>query len=312
MIHYGGETLDPSPLDTVVAVLPTPFLDDGGLDSAASNASSVGRSRAACVPSRSRATPGSSARCRRDEIGRLIDVAAATLAGRAALLVGVGGDLRTARQMAAKAAVRRSVRGDGPRAGWTLPIARGVASATTPSSRPPCPGWRSSRTFATRPSGRMTSGRSSRRRPRVVAVKYAVPDPVRFADIVTNGPEAALDLWARGVVGAVLPARRRDRVHVRAGLIEPRLSLDAARAPARRDRAAEALDELAARPSVRGAAGAERRCGECPGDQGSARAADRSSGAPSGRRSRSSDPRTARRSAGSWPRGMTRSGAPVA
>ena len=58
----------------------------------------------ACVPSRSRATPASSAPCRPDEIGRLIDVAAATLTGQAALLVGVGGDLGTARQVAAKAA----------------------------------------------------------------------------------------------------------------------------------------------------------------------------------------------------------------
>ena len=125
--------------------------------------------------------------------------------------------------------------------------------------------------------------------PAVVAVKYAVPDPVRFADLVTERPAAALDLRARGVVGAVLPARRCDRVHVRAGGHRAAPVPGAARAPAARPGRRGARD-VAAR-SAR-----SRRCGRGTAARRTCRRSRRrwrcgpSSGAPSGRRSPSSDP----------------------
>ncbi len=97
-------TLDPAPLDTVVAVLPTPFHDDGGLDldgfERILRRAVEGGLRAVTIAGNTGEFGALSA----DEIGRLTDVASAALTGQAALIVGVGGDLGTARQVAAKAA----------------------------------------------------------------------------------------------------------------------------------------------------------------------------------------------------------------
>ena len=94
----------PVPLDTVVAVLPTPFLEDGGLDldgfERVLRRAVDGGLRAVTIAGNTGEFGALSA----GEIERLIDVAAATLTGRAALLVGVGAELGTARQVAAKAA----------------------------------------------------------------------------------------------------------------------------------------------------------------------------------------------------------------
>ena len=136
------QTIDPSPLDTTVAVLPTPFLEDGSLDLAGLEhllrRAVEGGLRAVTIAGNTGEFGALSA----DEIGRLIDVAVATLTGRAALLVGVGGDLSTAREVASRAA----------------------GAGTTPSWRAPSQGWPSCRMSGTQPSGLMTFERSPRPR----------------------------------------------------------------------------------------------------------------------------------------------------
>src|SRR6476661_1028112 len=96
--------MDPSPLDTVVAVPPTPFLEDGTLDEAGFervlNRAVDGGLRAVTIAGNTGEFGALSA----VEIERLGEIGAATLAGRAVLLVGAGGDLATARQVARKAA----------------------------------------------------------------------------------------------------------------------------------------------------------------------------------------------------------------
>ena len=77
--------------------------------------------------------------------------------------------------------------------------------------------------------------------PRVVAVKYAVPDPIRFADLVTNGPQL---LWICGLAESWAPFFRPAGASAfTSGLavIEPRLSL-ALLEHLRHDRVADALD----------------------------------------------------------------------
>jgi 4-hydroxy-tetrahydrodipicolinate synthase len=232
-------TLDPSPLDTVVAVLPTPFHDDGGLDpdgfERILRRAVEGGLRAATIAGNTGEFGALSA----DEIGRLIDVAAATLMGQAALLVGVGGDLPTARQVASKAASAGAFgvmvhEPSGPFRspdGWRryhAEIAEAAAGlAVVPYVRDPAIGADDLRALVAAV-------------PRVVAVKYAVPDPVRFADLVTNGPTL---LWICGLAESWAPFFRPAGASAfTSGLavIEPGLSL-AMLEHLRRGRAEDAL-----------------------------------------------------------------------
>ncbi len=233
-------TLDPSPLDTVVAVLPTPFLEDGALDldgfERILRRAVGGGLRAVTIAGNT----GEFGALSTDEIGRLIDVAAATLTGQAALLVGVGGDLSGARQVAAKAASAGAFgvmvhEPTGPfrsPEGWCRYHAE-VADAA--------PG------LAIVPYVRdSTIGADDLRAlvaaaPRVAAVKYAVPDPVRLADLVTNGPPL---LWICGLAESWAPFfRPAGAIAFTSGLavIEPRLSL-ALLEHLRHDRPGDALD----------------------------------------------------------------------
>src|SRR5436190_15736057 len=95
--------MDRTPLDTVVAVPPTPFLEDGALDEAGFervlNRAVDGGLRAVTIAGNTGEFGALSA----PEIGRLVEIAAATLAGRAVLLVGIGGDLATAGHVALEA-----------------------------------------------------------------------------------------------------------------------------------------------------------------------------------------------------------------
>src|SRR3954470_9170173 len=175
--------MDPTSLDTVIAVPPTPFLEDGALDEAGFervlNRAVEGGLRAITIAGNT----GEFGALSSDEIGRLIEIAAATLATRAVLLVGVGGDLATAELTASKAAAIgafgvmvheppgpfRSVEG------WVRYHAEVAAAvpglAVVPYLRDATIGANALRALVAAA-------------PNVVAVKYAVPDPVRFAEIV--------------------------------------------------------------------------------------------------------------------------------
>jgi 4-hydroxy-tetrahydrodipicolinate synthase len=233
-------TIDPSPLDTVVAVLPTPFLDDGSLDLAGFERILrrvvEGGLRAVTIAGNT----GEFAALSAEEIGRLIDVAAAALKGQAALLVGVGGELSTARRLAAQAASAGAF---------------GVMVHEPTGPFRSAVGWRRYHTdladaapgLAVVPYIRDSSiGAADMRAlvaavPRVVAVKYAVPDPVRFADLVTSGPRL---LWICGLAESWAPFFRPAGASAfTSGLavIEPRLSLTLLE-HLRRDRVVDALD----------------------------------------------------------------------
>src|SRR5438093_1226347 len=183
--------MDPTPLDTVVAVPPTPFHEDGALDEVGFervlNRAVDGGLRAVTIAGNTGEFGALSA----PEIGRLVEIAAATPADHAVLLVGTGGDLATARLVAAKAAA-------------TGAFGVMVHEPTGPFRSPE--GW--IRYHAELASGvpdlaivpyiRDAVIRADDLRalvaaaPNVVAVKYAVPDPVRFAEIVASGPKL---LW---------------------------------------------------------------------------------------------------------------------
>jgi 4-hydroxy-tetrahydrodipicolinate synthase len=233
-------TPDSSRLDTVIAVLPTPFLEDGGLDLAGFERvlcrATDGGLRAITIAGNTGEFGALSA----DEIGRLIDVAAATLVGKAALLVGVGGDLSTARQVASRAASAGAFgvmvhEPTGPvrsHEGWRRyhsEVANAVPGlAVVPYVRDPAIGADDLRALVAAAPG-------------VVAVKYAVPDPLRFADLVTNGPPL---LWICGLAESWAPFfRPAGATAFTSGLavIEPRLSLTLLE-HLRRDRSVEAFD----------------------------------------------------------------------
>jgi 4-hydroxy-tetrahydrodipicolinate synthase len=232
--------MDPSPLDTVVAVPPTPFLEDGALDlggfGQVLERAVEGGLRAVTIAGNTGEFGALSAA----EIGRLIGVAAAVLAGRAALLVGVGGDLSTAREVARQAASAGAFgvmvhEPTGPfrsPAGWRryhVEVADAVPGlAVVPYVRDTAIGADDLRALAEAAPG-------------VVAVKYAVPDAVRFADLVTNGPGL---LWICGLAESWAPFFRPAGTSAfTSGLavIEPRLSL-ALHDQLRRGEAADALD----------------------------------------------------------------------
>jgi 4-hydroxy-tetrahydrodipicolinate synthase len=233
-------TPDASRLDTVVAVLPTPFAEDGGLDLAGFERmlrrTVDGGLRAVTIAGNTGEFGALSA----GEVGRLIEVAAATLLGQAALLVGVGGDLGTARLMVEKAASSGAFgvmvhEPTGPfrsTEGWRryhtelADVAPGLA--VVPYIRDPTVGADDLRALVAAVPG-------------VVAVKYAVADPVRFADLVTNGPPL---LWICGLAESWAPFFRPAGASAfTSGLaiIEPRLSLTL-HEHLRHDRVVDALD----------------------------------------------------------------------
>jgi 4-hydroxy-tetrahydrodipicolinate synthase len=159
------------------------------------------------------------------EIGRLVEVAAATLAGRAALLVGVGGDLSTASLLASKAATAGAF---------------GVMVHEPPGPFRSAEGWiryhveqaSAAPDLAIVPYIRDAAIRAEDLRalvaaaPNVVAVKYAVPDPVRFAEIVTGGPPL---LWICGLAERWAPflwPAGATAFTSGLALVEPRLSLE--------------------------------------------------------------------------------------
>ena len=233
-------TIDPSPLDTVVAVLPTPFDEDGGLDpegfEAVLRRAVGGGLRAITIAGNTGEFGALSA----DEIGRLVDVAAATVAGRAAVLVGVGGDLPTARRVASRAAAAGAFgimvhEPAGPfrtPAGWRryhAELASAVPGlAVVPYVRDAAVGADDLRALVAAA-------------PNVVAVKYAVPDPIRFADLVASGPSL---LWICGLAESWAPFfRAAGTTAFTSGLaaIEPRLSLELLE-HLRADRVAAALE----------------------------------------------------------------------
>ena len=227
-------------LDTVVAVPPTPFLEDGALDLAGFehvlDRAAGGGLNAITIAGNTGEFGALSAA----EVGQLIEVAAATLAGRAALLVGVGGDLPTARAVAAKAASAGAFgvmvhEPAGPfrtPAGWRryhVEIASVVPGlAVVPYVRDATLGADDVRALVDAAPG-------------VVAVKYAVADPVRFADLVTSGPDL---LWICGLAESWAPffgPAGTSAFSSGLAVIEPRLSL-ALHGHLRRGEAGEALE----------------------------------------------------------------------
>ena len=216
--------MDPTPLDTVIAVPPTPFLEDGALDEAGFervlNRAVEGGLRAVTIAGNTGEFGALSA----SEIGRLVEIAAATLAQRAVLLVGTGGDLSTARLLASQAAAAGAFgvmvhEPAGPfrsREGWIRYHAE-LASAVPGLAIVPY-----IRDAAIRAEDLRALVASA---PNVVAVKYAVPDPVRFAEIVGSGPGL---LWICGLAERWAPffwPAGATAFTSGLALVEPRLSL---------------------------------------------------------------------------------------
>ena len=216
--------MDPSPLDTVVAVPPTPFLEDGSLDESGFERILVraleGGLRAFTIAGNT----GEFSALSTPEIERLIEVAAAALAGRAVLLVGIGGDRSSAGRVASKAAAAGAFgvmvhEPSGPfrsADGW---IRYHAALAAVVPGLAIVPYVRDA---AIRPEDLQALVAAA---PNVVAVKYAVPDPVRFAEIATRGPRL---LWICGLAERWAPFFwPAGATAFTSGLavIEPRLSL---------------------------------------------------------------------------------------
>ena len=217
--------MDPAPLDTLIAVPPTPFLEDGALDEAG-----FARVLARAVDGGVRAftiagNTGEFGALSPHEIERLVDVAAATLAPRAVFLVGVGGDLSTARQVASTAAgggafgvmVHEPAGPFRSADGWIRYHAE-LASAVPDLAIVPY-----IRDVAVRAEDLQALVAAA---PNVVAVKYAVPDPVRFAEIVARGPKL---LWICGLAERWAPffwPAGATAFTSGLALVEPRLSLE--------------------------------------------------------------------------------------
>ena len=217
--------MDPTPLATVIAVPPTPFHDDGAIDEAGFerilDRAVDGGLRVITIAGNTGEFGALSAR----EIERLVEIASGVLAGRAALLVGTGGDLSTARHVAAKAAEAGAFgvmvhEPAGPfrsAEGWVRYHAE-LASAVPGLAIVPY-----IRDAAIRPEDLHALVAAA---PNVVAVKYAVPDPVRFAEIVTRGPRL---LWICGLAERWAPffwPAGATAFTSGLALVEPRLSIE--------------------------------------------------------------------------------------
>lgn len=187
--------MDPDALDTVVAVPPTPFLADGSLDedgfARVLRRALDGGLTAITVAGNT----GEFGALGPDEVERLAAIAGETVAGRAAFLVGVGGDLATARRVAASAVAAGAFgvmvhEPPGPfrtPAGW---VRYHVELAAAVRHLAVVPYLRDAAVGADELAALVEEA------PNVVAVKYAVPDPVAFADLVTRGPRL---LWICGL-----------------------------------------------------------------------------------------------------------------
>jgi len=217
--------MDPALLDTVVAVPPTPFLEDGSLDEVGFervlNRAVEGGIGALTIAGNT----GEFGALSTPEIGRLVEIAAATLGQRAVLLVGTGGDLSTAGQVALKAAAAGAFgvmvhEPAGPfrsAEGWIRYHAE-LASAVPDLAIVPY-----IRDAAIRAEDLRALVAAA---PNVVAVKYAVPDPVRFAEIVAGGPPV---LWICGLAERWAPffwPGGATAFTSGLALVEPRLSLE--------------------------------------------------------------------------------------
>ncbi len=217
--------MDPTPLDTVVAVPPTPFLEDGALDEVGFervlNRALDGGLRAVTIAGNTGEFGALSA----PEIRRLVEIAAATLAGRAVLLVGIGGDVSTARHLALTAAAAGAfgVMVHEPTGPFRSPEGWIRYHAEVASSVPDLAIVPYIRDAAIRAEDLRTLVASA---PNVVAVKYAVPDPARFAEIVTAGPRL---LWICGLAERWAPffwPAGATAFTSGLALVEPRLSLE--------------------------------------------------------------------------------------
>jgi 4-hydroxy-tetrahydrodipicolinate synthase len=176
---------DRSSFKTVIAVLPTPFREDGALDGDV-----LGRLvRSVCDGGVTVLTvngnTGEFSSLSPDEQAEASDVVIAAAGGRATVITGVGGDLRSAIRAATRAADSGASavmvhEPSGPfrsAAGWLeyqVQIADAVRDvAVVPYVRDP-----------TVDSAAL--GRLFERSPNVTAVKYAVPDPIRFRALVSD------------------------------------------------------------------------------------------------------------------------------
>lgn len=176
---------DRASFKTVIAVLPTPFREDGALDSDA-----LGRLvKHVCAGGVTVITvngnTGEFSSLSSDEQAKASDVAIAAADGSATIITGVGGDLQSAihaSRVAAQggAAAVMVHEPSGPfrsAAGWLqyqAQIAEAVADTTViPYVRDPA-------------VDSAALGRLFDRCPNVTAVKYAVPDPIRFRGLVTD------------------------------------------------------------------------------------------------------------------------------
>jgi 4-hydroxy-tetrahydrodipicolinate synthase len=217
--------MDPTPLDTVIAVPPTPFLDDGALDEAGFERvlyrALEGGLRAVTIAGNT----GEFGALSPDEIGRLTEIAAATLAQRAVFLVGTGGDLATAGQVASKAAaagafgvmVHEPIGPFRSAEGWIRYHAE-LASAIPGLAVVPY-----IRDAAIRAEDLHALAAAA---PNVIAIKYAVPDPVRFAELVASGPPL---LWICGLAERWAPffwPGGATAFTSGLALVEPRLALE--------------------------------------------------------------------------------------
>jgi len=218
-------SMDASPLETVVGVPPTPFHGDGGVDEAGfarilQHAVDGGLTALTIA-----GNTGEFGALSPDEIRRLVDVAVETVSGRAVVLVGVGGDLVTARRVASHVASRGAFgimvhEPAGPhrtRDGW---LRYHVELAAAVPDLPVVPYLRDPDVGSADLDALVSAARN------VVAVKYAVADPVRLADLVTRGPDV---LWICGLAEAWAPffwPAGATAFTSGLALIEPRLSLE--------------------------------------------------------------------------------------
>jgi 4-hydroxy-tetrahydrodipicolinate synthase len=193
--------MDARALASVVAVPATPFREDGALDIPAfervlERATDAGI-RAITVAGHT----GEFAALAADEILELARAALATIPRDTAVLVGVGGDLATASSIARRVSgmdafglmIHEPLGPHRTAQGWLAYISEIAESAPALAVVPYV-------RDAAVAGGDVT--RIADRCPNVVAVKYAVPDPVRFASLVTDGPSHLVwlcglaELWA--------------------------------------------------------------------------------------------------------------------
>lgn len=193
--------LDQAQLDTVIAVPPTPFREDGTLDLPGFTSMLKRGIEGGLTAFTVAGNTGEFGALSPDEVARLTEAAVEAASDRASLLIGVGGDLDTATRSARGAAAAGAFgvmvhEPSGPfrtAAGWLryhVEISAAVPGlAVVPYVRDPM-------------VGASELGALCDAAPGVIAVKYAVPDPVRFAGLVADCRPGLLwvcglaELWA--------------------------------------------------------------------------------------------------------------------